>query len=322
MTELSGKVLALLEAQHGACLSGARLAETLAVSRTAIWKAVEQLRRDGFQIEAKNRAGYRLVTAADVLAPQYIKAALAPQWRGIPITVYPTIDSTNRAAKIAAEDGAPHGSVIMAEQQTAGRGRRGRSFYSPPKSGLYLSVILRPGQMKAEPAGLTMTAAVAVCRALRQTLGVEAQIKWVNDVFWQGLKVCGILSEAAFDLESRCTASVVVGIGLNVTTSEFPQELRGIAGAVSQGDASRAQIAAAILNELLSLTASGEDTRAEYAERMFLLGKQICYIEQGIAHRARALQIDPDGALVVLDKNNREKHLRSAEISIRAAEED
>ena len=313
MTELSGKVLALLEAQHGACLSGARLAETLAVSRTAIWKAVEQLRRDGFQIEAKNRAGYRLVTAADVLAPQ---------WRGIPITVYPTIDSTNRAAKIAAEDGAPHGSVIMAEQQTAGRGRRGRSFYSPPKSGLYLSVILRPGQMKAEPAGLTMTAAVAVCRALRQTLGVEAQIKWVNDVFLQGLKVCGILSEAAFDLESRCTASVVVGIGLNVTTSEFPQELRGIAGAVSQGDASRAQIAAAILNELLSLTASGEDTRAEYAERMFLLGKQICYIEQGIAHRARALRIDPDGALVVLDKNNREKHLRSAEISIRAAEED
>lgn len=317
MSQLSEKVLALLEERRGQHISGERIAEELSVSRAAVWKAIDLLRKSGHEIEAVNHRGYRLKSESDLLTEYGIYAALEQRWRDIPVTVYPVIDSTNRAAKAAASEGAPHGSVILSEEQTAGRGRRGRSFYSPAKTGIYMSVVLRPQEMGMDAQRITMAAAVAVCRALQSTLHISAQIKWVNDIFWNGRKVCGILSEAVLDLESRQVESVVVGIGLNVRTKDFPEELSGIAGSLeSDATVPRVTIAAAILNELLSIVESGDDILDEYAGRVFIIGKKIAYMEQGKKKEATALRIAPDGALVVLNKNDGEKHLYSADISI------
>lgn len=316
MSQLSENVLTLLEEHRGNHVSGEKIAKQLSVSRAAVWKAIDLLRKEGHAIDASNNRGYCLRHESDLLTAGGIYVALDPIWRKIPITIYPIIDSTNRAAKMAASDGAAHGSVILAEEQTDGRGRRGRAFYSPAKTGIYMSVIVRPEETNVDVQKLTMIAAVTVCRALESSAQISAQIKWVNDIFWQGRKICGILSEAALDLESRKAESVVVGIGLNITTKEFPQELKTIAGSVGNAKVPRVAIIAAILNELFSLIESGEDILEEYTTRVFIMGKQISYIEKGEQKTATALRIDPDGALVVLDKNEGEKRLCSAEISI------
>lgn len=317
MTQLAEKILALLEQNRGDYLSGERIAEQLSVSRAAVWKSIAQLREEGHQIKALNRLGYCLDSQSDVLTESGVRAALAPAWKHVPICVYQTVDSTNCVAKAAASHGAPHGSIILADEQTAGRGRRGRRFFSPAGTGVYMSVLLRPQEKEIDVAHLTMIAAVAVCRALHRVAGISAQIKWINDIFWKERKICGILSEATFALESGQVESVVVGIGINLTTRDFPLELQSIAGSVENGkNIPRVAVIAAVLNELFSIVQSGEDIFAEYSSRVFIIGKQIRYTERDAEKTGIALRIDPDGALVVSDANEGEKRLHSADISI------
>ena len=222
------QLLTLLEARQGSFVSGEELAGALSLSRAAVCKAIKALRQEGCAIEAITNRGYRLSPDSDILSAQGVKKHLNPNFQ---ITVSPSVDSTNTLLRSMAEQGAPEGTVVIANAQTKGRGRRGRTFYSPGNTGIYLSLLLRP--VNAGPrqtVTLTAAAAVALCQAMEAVSGAEPQIKWVNDIFLNGRKVSGILSEAAFGLESGVPEYVVVGVGINVYTPEggFPPELAEI----------------------------------------------------------------------------------------------
>ena len=214
--KLKDRVLNELESNRGKTLSGAQLAQTLEVSRTAVWKAIEELRKDGFEISAATNKGYTLKSDDNSLSAEGIKAILGKT--GYDIHVEKTVTSTNTVLKELAKDGAPSGYVLLAQQQTAGKGRLGRRFYSPDKTGVYLSVILRPKLTIENALFITTSAAVAVSRAIETISNnkVKAQIKWVNDVYVDNKKVCGILTEAAVDFESGGLEYAVLGIGVNI----------------------------------------------------------------------------------------------------------
>ena len=230
---VKSRLLEILEKEKGETLSGEKLAEELHCTRAAIWKAVKSLREEGYMIEAGPNKGYMLVKANDRLSVEAIRPFLS--FPEVYIKVYQEVDSTNRAAKAAAVTGeAGHGSFVLAGCQTEGRGRRGRSFYSPQDAGIYLSVILEPKGSLQESLLLTAEAAVAVYRAVKKITGVELDIKWVNDLYHNGKKVCGILTEAVTDFESGNIEFAVVGIGLNIfeAADGYPDSLKGIAGGI------------------------------------------------------------------------------------------
>ena len=220
------KLLEVLEANKGGYISGEELAAKLEVSRTAVWKAVKNLREEGYQIRAVTNKGYALEEENDILSSEGIR-----QWlhhKGAEVEVWKEIPSTNQRLKQAAvEKKLPSGSFVAAESQNAGKGRRGRTFYSPKGSGLYLSVLLYPSKTAHESLEITAAAAVAVCRAVEKCCGVSLGIKWVNDLYLGEKKVCGILTEAVTDFETGDIEFVVVGIGLNLYEPKegFPKEI-------------------------------------------------------------------------------------------------
>ena len=213
-------LLQALSAAGGAYISGQQLAGQLGVSRAAVHKAAAALTAQGYALEAVSRRGYRLLGGDPFCAE-----AVGPY--PAPVQVYDTLESSNRTAKLLALDGAPHGTLVLTAHQSAGRGRLGRVFESPAGKGVYLSVLLRPAVPAASAQTATIGAAVAVCRAVQELCGLELGIKWVNDLYYQGKKVCGILTEAGTDLESGRLEWLVVGIGLNLTATaaDWPPEL-------------------------------------------------------------------------------------------------
>ena len=228
---VKSRLLELLEQHKGETLSGEILAGELSCTRAAIWKAVKSLREMGYRIEAGPNRGYMLARDTDVLSAEGLRLYLEdPQTE---IEIFEEVASTNQTAKELAVAGkAGHGSLVLARSQQAGRGRRGRSFFSPKDAGLYLSVIIKPESTLTESLLLTCAAAVAVCRAVKQVYGLELSIKWVNDLYYQGKKVCGILTEAVTDFESGSIEFAVIGIGLNLFQGKepLPLELREKAG--------------------------------------------------------------------------------------------
>lgn len=327
------RLLTLLEENRmqGNWLSGEKLAVTLGVSRAAVWKAAQALREEGFSIDAQPRSGYRLAASSDILSRPGVCAALGPPLMvELDPQVYRSVSSTNLVARQAAVEGAPEGLVVLAESQEAGRGRLGRSFYSPPDTGLYMSVLLRP-RMEAERAVLlTTAAAVAVCEGLEAITGREARIKWVNDVLLDGKKVCGILTEAAFGTESGHLEYTVTGIGINVYAPRdgFPPELAQIAGAVfpspDKGAPPRAgglrnRLAADILRRFWGYSRQLEARTflPEYRRRSVVLGQAIDILQNGCATPARALAIDDNCRLLVRTEEGVIKYLSTGEISIR-----
>lgn len=232
-TPTKERVLRALEAREGAHVSGAQLARELGVTRNSVWKAVNALRREGYHIDATTNRGYALSHEDDLLSASGIRRFLPADAPLLP-TVRKSLDSTNAEALRRAVDGAPEGTVIVAEEQTAGRGRRGRSFFSPAGTGIYLSILVRPALAAERAHLLTCSAAVAVAEAIEACAGVDASIKWVNDVYCRGKKVAGILTEGSFDLEGGVLQHAVVGIGVNVRPPHagFPAEIAERAGAV------------------------------------------------------------------------------------------
>ena len=245
---------ALLQALSGAegrYISGEQLAQTLGVSRAAIHKAAAALTAQGYTLEAAPRRGYRLL-GGDPFCADAVGEYPAP------VYVHERLDSSNQTAKRLALAGAPHGTLVLAGQQSAGRGRMGRRFESPAGKGIYLSLVLRVPVPASKALGVTVGAAVAVARAVQKLCGIELGIKWVNDLYYQGKKVCGILTEAGTSVESGLLEWLVVGIGLNLTTTpaDWPEELARTAGSLFPGGPApvgRAALAGAIARELLAL---------------------------------------------------------------------
>ena len=293
-------LLQALSAAEGAYISGQQLAQQLGVSRAAVHKAAAALAAQGYALEAVSRRGYRLLGGDPFCAE-----AVGPY--PAPVQLYDTLESTNRTAKLLALEGAAHGTLVLAGGQTAGRGRLGRSFASPAGKGVYCSVVLRP-------------------RAVRTLCGLELAIKWVNDLYYKGKKVCGILTEAGTDLESGQLEWLVVGIGLNLTATaeDFPPELTAKAGSLYPGGpapVSRAALAGAIGRELLALC-PGFECLDEYRARCFVPGHWVTVCTGTETYAAQALSIDDAGRLVVQREGGRIEALRCGEVTIRPTKTD
>lgn len=332
-------ILTMLLQAEGTPRSGEQMADTLGMSRTAVWKAIERLREEGHTITAKPHQGYVLEAGGDVLTRAGVVAALPPDLREIPLHVTEEIASTNQTAKKMAIDGACHGTVVVADHQTAGRGRYGRAFYSPPGSGLYLSVVLRDAAYLATPTQMTAAVAVLVAEAIQQCTGIFLQIKWVNDLLCPrfGRKVCGILTEAVTSMENKTVDFLVVGIGINVHPVSFPPELTSVATSLAEALAAatadaalewaesgelqvtRSQLAGEILQRMLTdaswITAAS--TYEQYRGRLGLLGKQVTVVDARGSYEAKAVGLTPDYHLEVLRPNGERVTLSSGEVSVR-----
>ena len=316
-------VLQLLRAREDAYVSGSELAKSLSLSRTAVWKAIGQLKAEGYCIDSVTNRGYRLLDCGDVLSEESVRRYL--RHREITPEVCKTIGSTNTALKARAAEGAGEGLALIAGEQTAGRGRMGRSFYSPADSGLYMSLLLRPRIAAQEAVRITACAAVAVAETIEELSGRAAQIKWVNDVLLDGRKVCGILSEASLDCESGELAWVVVGIGINAVrpAESFPAELRQIAGAVferAEIPELRAKLAAGVLDRLMDYAAGpgGEHCFEAYRSRSVVLGKPVNLLIPGRdPEPAQVLGLNRDYSLQVRLPDGSERAVSSGEVSVR-----
>lgn len=309
---------ALMESE--AAVSGSEIAAKLGLSRNAVWKAIEGLRADGYDIEACTNRGYRLAKRADVISEAEIRRWLTGNLGGN-MELHSVIDSTNTRAKALAAQGAEHGTLVCASSQTGGRGRFGRKFHSPDGGGIYMSLILRPRIPAEQAVMITSMTAVAVARAIERLADVKVGIKWVNDLFIEGRKVCGILCEAGMDFESGQLEYAVVGIGVNTARAEFPEELEDIAtsiGNICGHDISRSRLVAEICNCMDEMYPQlGTNAfMAESRERSVVLGKKITVLRGDSRFPATALDIDDQGGLVIETENGTEV-VRSGEISIR-----
>jgi len=319
---VKNEVLHILESNRGRNISGQELADTLMVSRTAIWKAINSLKDEGYMIAAANK-GYSLSTSSDVLSSEGIRLYLNEEFSNIPIVVYKTIASTNSEAKLLAVQNAVHGTTVISEEQTKGRGRFGRDFFSPSDSGIYMSIILKPKLNIENSVLVTTAAAVAVCHAIDKYSHDVPMIKWVNDIFIGDRKVCGILTEAVTNFESGMMDSVIVGIGVNVKTKkeDFPSELQNIAGSVFDDDNSfiRNQLSAEIINNVLKISRNLEERSfmETYKQRSMILGEHILYKKDNSWHEGYASDIDDCGGLIVYTSEGQKIILNSGEVSIK-----
>ena len=304
---LRDDVLALLRQREGEPLSGEAMSRTLGVSRAAVWKAMETLRQEGYEISSAPRRGYWLEKSPDLLSPGELSR---PDRRvGRELVCLDQVDSTNNEIKRRAVGEVPDGLTVVAGEQTGGRGRRGRSFVSPPGKGLYLSALLKPDCPLGEVPALTAWSAVAVCDAIEELCGVRPGIKWPNDVILEGRKLCGILTELELEAETAALRYVVVGIGVNIsqTEADFGPE--------------RAEVARALLDSLDRLYAGFPQQRegwlARYRADCLTVGKPVRVLSGAGEREGTALGVEEDFSLRVAWKDGGEEVLSSGEVSVR-----
>ena len=311
-------VLKILEENRERSISGEELAKHLSVSRAAIWKAIKSLRGEGYNISAVTNRGYQLTKDNDLISAEGIKIFLNPKYRENYIRVYKTIDSTNQEAKkLLMDNDIPHGTILIAEEQTAGRGRFQRKFFSPSNKGIYMSVILRPNIELSKAIHITTSAAISVCRAIETLTKKRPKIKWVNDIFLDDKKICGILTEATGNFESGR-----VGVNFKTDSKDFPEDIKNIAGSIFGGEKptiTRNQLVAEILNELFELCENLEDKSimTEYRILSLVLGKEVSFLKNNKLNKGLAIDITDEGALVVKYENGEIEYLNSGEVSVK-----
>ena len=321
---LKSKVLKVLEENKGRTVSGAEIAKTLNLSRTSIWKAINLLRDDGYTINAVTNKGYSLEDNTDIISKEGISLYLNKDFSNVDIYIYKTTSSTNEVAKKLALSGAKHGTVVISEEQTQGKGRMGRSFYSPANTGIYMSIILRPTLTAMDSVLITTSSSVAICDAIHKVTGIECQIKWINDIYINNKKIGGILTEASTNFESGTIDYLILGIGINFNNpkDDFPDNLKEIAGSLYKGNSNginRNMLCAEILNNILSIIPKIKDFDfiSEYKKRSIILNQEIMYISGGIYSKGKAIDINNDGSLVIKHDDGSIKILNSGEVSIR-----
>lgn len=327
-------VIRILEKNRGRAVSGEALAEQLGVSRAAVWKAVKVLQAEGYPIEAGKNRGYTLRSESDRISEEGIRLYLPERWQQTAIEVLPVVDSTNtyakkqvaagvyagQAAKQGGKESASGRAIIAANEQTAGRGRLGRSFFSPADTGIYMTLVLAAGCRTADFLPITVAAAVAVSRVIERFTEETPKIKWVNDVWLGDRKVCGILTEGISDFENGTLEAAVVGIGINVATERvaFPEAVQGTAVSLGTARAPRNELIAAVATELFQLAEHLQDPALmqEYRERSLILGKDIYWEAGGVRYEGRAVAINDAGNLEV-ETADGFVVLNSGEVSIR-----
>lgn len=308
--------------ESGGYVSGEELSGLLHVTRTAIWKNIRLLREEGYEIDSVTNRGYRLVSCPDRFTAEEIGAGLETELLGRKVFCYDSIDSTNEEAKRQALNGAPSGSLFIAEQQTGGKGRMGRSFISPAGTGIWFTVLLRPGVLPLRVAATTLLAGLAVCGAIREVTGCEAMIKWPNDVVAGTKKMVGILTEMSAEMER--VEYVIVGIGINVNSTAFPESLRDKATSIRMETGSpvrRVTLLQEVLRRLEKLLKENAVALTpafleEYKSCCASLGKQVGFQRNGRQSTGTAEDISPEGELIVRLPDGTLETVFSGEVSI------
>lgn len=303
---VKNEVIKALAGADGDYISGEALAESLGVSRNSIWKAVKSMKEEGYEIEAISSKGYRLSGSGSCLSKELILSNVKTEIPGRDVIILDETESTNSAAKELAASGAAHGTTVVADRQTSGKGRIGRSFVSPSGKGLYMSVIVRPTFGVENASMITSAAAVAAAIAVEKLCGKDVDIKWVNDLYMNGKKICGILTEASLGLEMQSLDYAVIGIGINVKSmaEDFDEELRSRASSVEDEAGiviDRNELCAAVLDELENWLKTVEDRSflSEYRKREYLTGKRITAEVEGKTIIGTAVDIDRNANLIV-----------------------
>lgn len=329
---MEGKVLLKLRENGNSFLSGEKLSEYLGVSRTAVWKYINNLKKEGYVIEASSKKGYRLLPGQDILNEYEIGLKLETRIMGRKIHCPGSVDSTNNHAKKLAFVGAEEGTLVVADSQTSGKGRLGKSWASADKKGICMSVILRPVIPPEEVQIITLAAAVAVVKALEGSAGISAGIKWPNDIILSNRKVCGILTEMTCEMEA--VNYVVLGIGINVNQSyeDFPHEIRNTAGSIKEyliekgveytQEFLRCEIIQKILFELEQIyikisNSDFADIISEWKKYSVTLGKEVRVISKSGTYTGIAEDITTDGRLVVGCTDGVTREVYYGEVSVR-----
>lgn len=321
-------VLKALRESSPGYLSGEQLSRKLEVSRTAVWKYINELRLEGYVIESSSRKGYRLQEEPDILNSGILSDDLGTAVVGSKILYFDEVDSTNIRAKELASD-LPDGAVVFADRQSAGRGRLGRKWESEAGGGIYLSVILKPEIPPEEVQLITLAASVAVVRAIKDAAGIDSGIKWPNDIILDGRKVCGILTEMSSEMDR--VNYVVLGIGINFAQEiqQFPEELRNRAVSVCEYikqkglmPCKKAILARRVLIRLDEvyrdlLKGNRNDIIQEWKSMSVTIGREVSISGRDASFTGRAVDITADGRLVVLCDNGILKEIISGEVSVR-----
>lgn len=304
-------------------ISGEKLSRELGISRAAVWKHIKGIKEEGYKIESVSKKGYKLDYSPDLLTYSEIKDFLETKSLGRNFIHYDTIDSTNLMAKKLAREGAVHGTVVLAEEQTSGRGRLGRTWISPKGTGIWVSIILRPNISAYAVSKLTLLGAAAVERAM-DNMGIDAYIKWPNDLVLNSKKICGILTEMSGEMDR--VNYIVMGIGINVNMNSFPEEVSNMATSLkleTGKEVDRKTLLAALLNYLERFynTFIEEGNFSQVVnicrKKSVLLGKEVKLINGDDVKKAKAVDLDEDGELVVQYENGTLGKVLSGEVSVR-----
>ncbi|SUW09418.1 biotin--protein ligase [Brachyspira pilosicoli] len=310
ISNIKENIISILESNKGLFISGEKIANDLKVSRTAIWKAIKSLKNDGYNIHSVSNKGYALSKETDILSSKVIKNNMLKYADKFNLIIHKTVASTNITARELAINGAESGTVVIAEEQTNGYGRNGKSFFSPYGTGIYMSIILNLKKEKKifNSSFITTAAAMAVSKSIEEISNENTQIKWVNDVFINGKKVCGILTEGAFSFEDGKLDYAVIGIGVNVNFPKngFPKELNNIAASINSKNNANSNtksdirniLVAKILENLYDYYFNDVNFYEEYKKRSFLIGKKVSININNKEHIVKVLDIDKTFALV------------------------
>lgn len=325
MSIASATILRLFREAGSGFVSGELISRELQISRTAVWKHINGLRDAGYKVEAIPSRGYRLLSSPDILSVEEVREKLSTTRIGRQLVCLPETASTNADAFRLAEQGAEEGTVVIADAQSGGKGRRGRVWSSPPGVNLYCSIVLRPAIMPHEAPQLTFLSAVAVARAIEGTTALKPEIKWPNDVLINGRKVAGLLNEMSAETDGINFVILGIGVNLNMTAAQFPADVRTPATSLllEHGrPVNRVQFAAAMLGELDRLYSDFlrqgfGPVRDEWQQRCNAKGREVVVSEAGVdTVRGTFHGIDGDGALLLRFPDGMVERILSGDVRV------
>lgn len=326
---MKAEILKMLREADG-YISGQEICEKFGVSRTAVWKVIRQLQEDGYEVEAVRNKGYHMVESPDVLTKEEVESCMRTEWAGRNVVCYKVTDSTNLRVKQLGDEGAPAGTLVVAEEQTAGRGRRGRSWESPAETGIFMSVLLRPNIAPDKASMLTIVMACSTAEGIKKyfenegVLCPEIQIKWPNDIVVNGKKLAGILTEMSTQIDY--INHVTVGVGINVNTKKFPEELKDRATSLyieCGHTVKRAPVIASIMECLEAnyrVFLETEDLSGLLETYMSMLvnrDRDVLVLDPKGEYKARALGINKNGELIVKVEDGTQVCVYAGEVSVR-----
>ena len=319
---MKGKILNFLK-QHEEYISGEEMSQVLGVTRASVWKNIKKLQTEGYVIESSTKKGYKLVESPNVVTANEVGMAVSTKVLGQQIKYFDEVDSTNEKAKQLAREGAVEGTLVISDTQLAGKGRLGRTWSSPTQTGIWMSLILRPSILPQYASQLTLVAGLCMCETLREVTGLEASIKWPNDIVVNGKKVCGILTEMSAEIDG--INYIILGIGVNVNQSEFPEELPFATSLMLEGgiEYKRKNIIVNFLERFeveymkYKVVPNLEAILARYEALCITLHKTVKLTIRDEEYLRESIGITADGSLRVRDDQGNESLIASGEVSVR-----